>query len=112
MAIVGAPVAGVGAAPGVAAASTGKAISLVGTALEISVEWIAGSDKNAGIVFANEATYRVLGKVGEKAVDQLLPGTGPILSAEINLATKETVGFLEAILKRETDKTVQRVKDK
>ncbi|WP_158826420.1 hypothetical protein [Mucilaginibacter lacusdianchii] len=53
-AVVGAPVVGVGAAPEATLATVGEYTSLAGTALEVSVEFVAGSNKNAKITVGNE----------------------------------------------------------
>ena len=109
-AVAGAPVAVVGAAPGATIAAAGKAVSFTGAALEVIVEYVAGSKKNAAVTVANEATYEVLGKIGSKALDQLIPGPTPDVSGEVKDAVKQTVGFLEGLVKKETDKTVDKIK--
>jgi len=111
-AVAGAPIAGVGAAPGATLAAAGKAVSLTGALLEVVVESVAGSNKNAAVTAANEVTYEVLGRVGFKAIDQLIPGPTPNVSGEVKEATKQTVGFFEGLLKKETDKTVDKMKQK
>jgi len=110
MAVAGAPVAGVGATPGGAVATAGKLTSLTGVGLEVVVEFIAGSDKNAVVTVANEVAYDVLGKVGNKAIDQLIPGPTPDVSGQIKEATKQSLGLWESILKKETDKTIDKIK--
>jgi RHS repeat-associated protein len=109
MAAVGAAVAGVGAAPGGAVASTGKGISLVGAGLEIAVEAVAGSSKNAMVTGANEAVYGILGEIGNQAVNQLLSVPGA--STEIKVITKQFMGIIEAKVKSQTDKSVDKLKE-
>jgi hypothetical protein len=38
--------------------------------LEIIVELVEGSGKNTAVTTTNEATYEVIGRIGDKAVDQ------------------------------------------
>ena len=111
MTVLGAPFAGVGAGPGVAVAGSGKTISLLGVGLETAVESIAGSTKNAAINVANEATYGILGAFGSKTIDQMIPGPTPDVSLQLKQATKQTVGFMEGLLKSQTDKTLNKIKE-
>lgn len=111
-AVVGAPIAGVGAAPGAGLAAAGKAVSMAGAGLEIAVELIAGSGKNAGITAANEATYEVIGKLGDKAVDQMIPGPTPSISPQIKEGVKQAMGLIESGVKSQTDKTLDKFRDK
>ncbi|MES2417944.1 MAG: hypothetical protein V4541_07125, partial [Bacteroidota bacterium] len=111
-AIAGAPIAGVGAAPGATLATAGKAVSLTGVVLEVAVEFIAGSDKNAGVTIANEAGYGALGKLGSKAIDNMIPGPTPDVSKQLKEGLKQAAGLLEAGVKQQTDKVVDKTKDK
>lgn len=111
-AIAGAPIAGVGAAPGATLATAGKAVSLTGVVLDVAVEFIAGSDKSAGVTIANEAAYGALGKLGSKAIDNIIPGPTPDVSNQLNEGMKQAAGLLEAGVKKQTDKVVFKIKDK
>ncbi|MCJ0742624.1 DUF6443 domain-containing protein [Pedobacter montanisoli] len=110
-AIAGAPIAGVGATPGAAIATFGEAVSWVGIGLEVVVEGAAGSKTNAVTTAGNELIYGTVGKIGSKAVDQAIPINIPGLSGEIKEATKQTMGIFERLLKKETDKTVEKLKE-
>ena len=109
-AVASTPIAEVGAAPGATLAAAGKAVSLTGALLEVIVESVAGSNKNAAVTVVNEVKYEVLGRIGSKAIDQLIPGPTPDISGEVKEAVKQTTGFLEGVLKKETDKTVDKIK--
>jgi len=111
-AVAGAPIAGVGAAPGAGLAAAGKAVSLAGAGLEIVVELVGGSGKNAAVTSANEATYEVIGRIGDKAVDQMIPGPTPSLSPQIKEGVKQAMGLIESGVKSQTDKTVDKLRDK
>lgn len=71
MAVVGVPVAGVGTAPGAIIATAGKLTSTTGLILEVGVELIAGSEKNAAITAGNEVVHEVVERIGSKAVDKI-----------------------------------------
>lgn len=111
MAAAGAAVAGVGAAPGGVVTASGQALSLTGAGLEVVVEVVAGSTKNAAIKTTTEAAFGVLGIVGEKTVNQMMPLKVPGLSSEIRAVTKYMMGSLENMLKTETEKNLERFKD-
>ncbi|MGJ1444848.1 RHS repeat domain-containing protein [Sphingobacterium spiritivorum] len=110
MAVVGAPIAGVGAVPGGVVAAAGKLVSLTGAGIEIAVETIAGNEKGAAVSTVNEVAYDILGAVGAKAIDQLLPGPQSIKGKEVKEATKMGIGVIEYMIKKETDKTVDKLK--
>ncbi|SDT67494.1 RHS repeat-associated core domain-containing protein [Mucilaginibacter mallensis] len=107
MAIAGAPVAGVGAAPGAAVATSGAIVSGVGTLLEVGVELITGDDKKAAVTVTNEAVNRGLEKLGEKALDDAMPGASEL--------SKVMAGGLNSLMlqgvKSQTDKVVDKYKE-
>jgi len=111
-AVAGAPIAGVGAAPGAGLAAAGKTVSLAGAGLEILVELVGGSGKNAAITAGNEAAYEVVGKIGDKAVDQMIPGPTPSISPQIKEGVKQAMGLIESGVKSQTDKTLDKLRDK
>jgi hypothetical protein len=107
MAIAGAPVAGVGAAPGAAVATSGAIVSGAGTLLEVGVELITGDNKKAAVTVTNEAVNRGLEKLGEKALDDAMPGASELSKVMAN-------GLNSLILqgvKSQTDKTVDKYKE-
>lgn len=111
-AVIGAPLEGVGAVPGLVVAGSGKIVSGLGTALEIGVNWItSGDNKNAGISLANEGGYAVLGALGNAAVNQVIP-EAPDVSKQIGSALKQVVGAVNDEVKSQTDKAIDKVKDK
>jgi hypothetical protein len=111
-AVIGAPIDGVGALPGLVVAGAGKTVSMVGTLLEIGVNWItSGDNKNAAISGGNELGYYALGKLGSAAVDEVIPGA-PDVSKQIGGALKQVVGSITDEVKSQTDKVVDKVKDK
>ena len=50
-----------------------------------------------------------LAKIGSEAVDQLIPGPTSDISRQVKDAVKHTADFLEGVLKKETDKTVDKI---
>ncbi|MDL2142626.1 DUF6443 domain-containing protein [Flavobacterium tructae] len=78
-AVAGAPVAGVGASPGLAVATAGGAVNLVGTGLEAGVKFISG-DYSEG---ASDVAVHAAGEIGGIVVDKLIPGPNPDVSPEI-----------------------------
>ncbi|MFC3197328.1 hypothetical protein ACFOET_06865 [Parapedobacter deserti] len=111
MAVVGAPVAGVGAAPGAIVATAGKLTSVTGLVLEVGVELIAGSEKNAAITAGNEVVHEVVERIGSKAVDKISPVPVQGLSKEIQSATKHLMSIIQGTAKKETDNFVERLKE-
>lgn len=93
-------------------AEAGKVVSLAGAALEFVVELVGGSNKNAAITAANEGTYEVIEKIGDKAVDQIFSGPTPSISPQIKEGVNQAMGLIESGVKSQTDKTVERLKDK
>ena len=92
-AAVGAPIAGVGAAPGLAVATAGGYVSLAGSVLEIGVKVITGDAEatgDIGVFVASEA-------VGF-AVNKVLPGP----KGEIKKEIKEAIKASRDIIKNET----------
>ncbi len=73
VAAAGAPIAGVGATPGLTAASIGGVTSFVGTMLEIGVNFVSG-DVEAG---SAEGAAFFTGKLVEEVVDKAIPGPNP-----------------------------------
>ena len=75
MAAVGAPVAGVGATPGLALATAGGFSSTVGNAMEVGVELITQdfSDNKTGKAIYNIGTAYII----DKTIDALIPGPTP-----------------------------------
>ena len=75
MAAAGAPVAGVGAAPGLALSTAGGISSTVGTAMEVGVELITQdfSDNKTGKAIYNIGTAYII----DKTIDALIPGPTP-----------------------------------
>ncbi|WP_374173029.1 DUF6443 domain-containing protein [Flavobacterium tructae] len=78
-AAAGAPVAGVGAAPGLAIATAGTISSGIGSAIEVLTNVIAG-DSNAAL--KNGAEYAA-GKLGGAVIDKVLPGPNPDMSPQV-----------------------------
>ncbi|MBK1442775.1 RHS repeat-associated core domain-containing protein, partial [Parapedobacter sp. ISTM3] len=112
MAVAGAPVAGVGATPGIAVAAAGETVGLTGVALEVGVHVVTGDLKKAIIATGNEALYQILGIIGSKAIDQAIPGPTPDVSGDIKEATKRTINVIENTVKKVTDETVEKLKEK
>jgi ElaB/YqjD/DUF883 family membrane-anchored ribosome-binding protein len=82
-AAVGAPIAGVGAAPGLAVATVGGYVSLAGSVLEIGVKAITGDEEvtgDIGVFVASEAAGALAGKV--------LPGASQTASKGVKEAVK------------------------
>lgn len=78
-AVVGAPVAGVGAAPGVALAGAGNVVNLVGAGIIILTNVISADDeslKDAG----KEALWTGGGEALDFVVDRIVPGPTPDVS--------------------------------
>jgi len=75
MAAAGAPVAGVGATPGLALATAGGFSSTVGNAMEVGVELITQdfSDNKTGKAIYNIGTAYII----DKTIDALIPGPTP-----------------------------------
>lgn len=86
-AVVGAPVVGVGAAPGATIAAVGNGIALAGSGLEIVTNLIAGDNKAAG----QEAAFVTGGLVIAAFVDRALPGPTPNISEEATIILKENI---------------------
>jgi hypothetical protein len=82
VAAIGAPVAGVGAAPGLALSAAGATLSTIGTAMEVGVELITGDFSNNKT--ANAVVDKVTGKIIDRAVKDILPvpvtGTDKLLN--------------------------------
>jgi RHS repeat-associated protein len=76
-AAAGAPIAGVGAAPGLTTATIGGAISTFGSILEIATKVITNDDGASGDI----KTF-VAGKIISKGVDMALPGPTPDMSKQ------------------------------
>ena len=90
MAVAGAPVAGVGASPGLAVATAGGVVSTIGEVLEIGTNLIAG-DVGEG---AGGAAVYVAGELAGMAVDRAVPGPNPDVAPQVKeliQATHETV---------------------
>ncbi|RWU09977.1 DUF6443 domain-containing protein [Pedobacter chitinilyticus] len=85
-AAVGAPVAGVGAAPGLALASGGGLVKTLGDGLEIVTNFVAGDTKSG----AEGAAKQVVDAAIDKAVDVMLPGPTPKMASQFREAIKET----------------------
>jgi RHS repeat-associated protein len=109
---VGTAITGVGGAAGGIIAGAGKATSLTGVILEVAVESVAGSEKNAAITGANEAVYQGIGILGNKVVDNIMPGPIPDISGGIKEGMKFTFSLLESGVKSQTDKSLEKIKDK
>jgi len=107
MAVAGAPVAGVGAAPGLAVAATGGIVGTAGTVLEVTVELVAGSNKNAAITVGNEVVYKGLEALGKRALDDAMPGA----SATTKIVTEQLNNLMQSAVKKQTDKVVDKFKD-
>ena len=92
-AAAGAPIAGVGAAPGLAVATWGGAVSTFGSVVEIGVKFITEDEEasqDVGIFLASKATEAVVNKV--------LPGAGN----EASKVVKDAVKVTREIIKNET----------
>lgn len=81
-AVVGSAFAGVGAAPGLTIAAEGEFISLVGSGLEIGVQWISGDFDAASSKAGSEAGWYVAGKVVSEGLDRVIPGPTPDITRE------------------------------
>lgn len=99
-AAVGAPIAGVGAAPGLAVATWGGAVSTAGSVLEIGVKLITQDEEATGDIGAY-----VAGKVISEVVDKVLPGPTPDMSKPI----KQTIKATNAVIGNMIDKKVETV---
>ncbi|MGJ1268060.1 RHS repeat-associated core domain-containing protein [Sphingobacterium spiritivorum] len=98
--------------PGVTVAAAGELVSKTGLLIEVAVEVIAVDNKNAAITVANESMYETLGAIGEKAIDQLLPGPKVGLDKQLKQATQQGLGLVEYMMKNNTDKTLDKYKNK
>lgn len=78
-AVAGAPVAGVGAAPGLAVATAGGVVSFVGSGLELGVNLISGEYSTA----AGDVAAHAAGEIGGMIVDKAIPGPNPDVAPEI-----------------------------
>ena len=86
MAAVGAPILGVGAAPGMTVIAFGGALSITGKAMEVGVEIITGD-------FSNNKTGNAVGsiiasEIINKTIDIAIPGPTPNIEAVLNETTK------------------------
>jgi hypothetical protein len=99
-AVAGAPVAGVGAAPGLTVAAAGGVVSAIGTGLEIGINLISGNNKEA----AGGAAVYVVGELTGMAVDKAIPGPNPD-------ATPIIKEFLQAGQEAVKNKTSDAAKD-
>jgi len=89
-AAAGAPLAGIGASPGLTVATAGGALSTIGELLEIGTNFIAG-DISEG---TGSAAVYITGKLAEMAVDRAVPGPNPNVAPKVEeliKATNETV---------------------
>ena len=109
LAVVGAPIAGVGATPGLVLAGAGGVESTIGKILEVSVESIAGSSKNAKIEGGSAVAYKALEALGNRAINDVMPGA---TEASIKGAQLINSLFLDNVVKPQTDKVVEKYKDK
>ena len=97
-AIAGAPVAGVGATPGLGLAATGAAISLTGKVVELTAEFISpGSGGRPAAQAISEFGVQAAGEVAGIAIDRTFPGAGQETKALI----KETHGIVLDMVKPE-----------
>jgi RHS repeat-associated protein len=79
-AVAGAPVAGVGAAPGLTTAAVGGAISGLGDLLEIGTNFIAGDVDDS----VSGTTNLLVGEVAGAVVDKAIPGPNPDVSKGVS----------------------------
>ncbi len=95
-AVVGAPIAGVGAAPGATVAAFGNGLGLLGSGIEIATNLIAGDNGAAG----QEAGFVAGGMVIDAVVDRALPGPTPDMSKEATTILKEGVNVKTILTER------------
>jgi RHS repeat-associated protein len=97
VAAAGAPVAGVGAAPGLALSACGGTLSTIGTVMEVGVELITGDFSNNKT--ANAVVDKVAGKIIDSAVNDILPvpvsGTDKLLNESTKTLLNKTVEKLK-----------------
>ncbi len=93
MALIGVPVEGVGAAPGLAVAAYGGVVNAIGTGMEVLVEVITNdySENNTGKAISKEVGNKVL----NEAIDGLIPGPTPDATPVI----KESIEVGKEIIK-------------
>jgi hypothetical protein len=87
-AIIGAPVAGVGAAPGLALVGAGTTENLIGAGLGILVNAVAGDTNKALQQSVNAASDKLVDIAIDKAVDAIVPGPTPNVSGAFREALK------------------------
>jgi len=105
VAAAGAPIAGVGATPGLALSGVGSTVNLVGTVLEVGVE-ITTQD------FSNNATGKAIGNtimsfIIDEAVDAVLPGPTPSVRNETRRALDEMREVNRGIIKAGIPKAIE-----
>jgi RHS repeat-associated protein len=94
-AVVGAPIAGVGAAPGVALASAGNVVNLVGAGIIVLTNVIAADDKSLKEA-GKEALWTGGGEALDFVVDRIVPGPTP----DVSDATKKIIETGNEVLKK------------
>jgi hypothetical protein len=100
-AVIGSPIAGIGAAPGLAVATTGNVISGLGTGIEIVVNFSSGNEGEATKDVAIEVGALVL----DAAVDKAIPGPTPDFTSETRKILRQGATTKTTIAKR----TIERV---
>jgi len=96
-AIVGAPVAGVGAAPGLGLAGTGGAVKTIGDGIEIATNFLSGDTKSGAEGVAGSAVDYVI----DKGLDAVIPGPTPKMSKEIRESAQNTKDIIKNTIESE-----------
>ena len=108
-ALIGAPIEGVGALPGLVVAGSGKTVSLIGVALEVTVDLVTGNDKNAAIAAGNHVANNVIDAVGSGLLEEIAPGLQNVPGSKKLI--ENTASLLLDPAKQEKDKQVDKVKE-
>ena len=99
-AAAGAPIAGVGAAPGLAVATFGGYISFAGSVMEIGVKFIADDEEAVG-----DAGTFVAGELASFAINKVLP----VPKGEIKKEVKEAIKATRDIIQNETSNKTKEI---
>jgi RHS repeat-associated protein len=83
-AVIGAPIAGVGAVPGLSVAGAGNIVAVLGSALEIGIDLYDGNDADAYIGIGVETGAIIL----DASIDRMLPGPTPDMTPQMRSALK------------------------
>ncbi len=73
----------------------------------MTVELVAGSNKNAAITTGNEMLYKGVEALGKRAIDDALPEA----SSTAKVVTQQVNKLITTFTKSQTDKVVEKYKD-